>query len=183
MRIVRPVTLTSLFLIVALSFGLPVPAHAQQPMPQAVPQGATYEVGFAPYGTALSVVLHSIESAKTSINVACYEFTSRPIADALILASKNGIRVAIVADYKASLQRYSLISYIAQHGVPVRRDAHYSIMHNKFIVADQNVETGSFNYTTAAIKSNAENAFLIYAVPDIAAQYLAEWQRLWDESR
>jgi len=183
LKIARPVTLVSLFLIVSLSLGLPAPAHAQQPMPQAVPQGATYEVGFSPYGTALSVVLHAIESAKTSINVACYEFTSRPIADALILASKNGIKVAIVADYKASLQRYSLIPYIAQHGVPVRRDSRYQIEHNKFIVADQNVETGSFNYTSAATAHNAENALLICAVPDIAAQYLAEWQRLWEESR
>ena len=93
--------------------------------------GASYELGFSPGGTSLTVVLHGIEAAKTSLLVACYEFTSRPIAPALIDAAHRGVRVAIVADYKASLERYSLIGFLAKSGIPVRRDSRYAIEHNK----------------------------------------------------
>jgi phosphatidylserine/phosphatidylglycerophosphate/cardiolipin synthase-like enzyme len=56
-------------------------------------------------------------------------------------------------------------------------------MHNKFMVIDGvTVETGSFNYTSAAVKSIAENAIVIRNAPDIAKIYAAEWTRLWDEA-
>jgi phosphatidylserine/phosphatidylglycerophosphate/cardiolipin synthase-like enzyme len=45
------------------------------------------------------------------------------------------------------------------------------------------VETGSFNYTSAAVKSNAENAIVIRNAPDIAKVYAAEWARLWEEAK
>ena len=45
------------------------------------------------------------------------------------------------------------------------------------------LETGSFNYTTAAIKHNAENALVLWNVPRIAEVYVREWERLWEESR
>ncbi|MGF6477814.1 phosphatidylserine/phosphatidylglycerophosphate/cardiolipin synthase-like enzyme [Pantoea dispersa] len=58
-----------------------------------------------------------------------------------------------------------------------------SSMHNKFIVADGSaVETGSFNYTASAEKRNAENALVIKDEPDIARQYQAEFNQLWNES-
>ena len=57
-------------------------------------------------------------------------------------------------------------------------------MHNKFMVIDGNsLVTGSFNYTTAAIKHNAENALVLWNVPQLAPQYAAEWARLWAESQ
>ena len=55
-------------------------------------------------------------------------------------------------------------------------------MHNKFMVIDGvTVETGSFNYTAAAVKSNAENAIVLRNAPEIAKVYTTEWTRLWDE--
>lgn len=45
----------------------------------------------------------------------------------------------------------SLVSQLACAGVDVRLNGKYSIMHNKFIVADGiAVETGSFNYSYIA---------------------------------
>jgi hypothetical protein len=45
------------------------------------------------------------------------------------------------------------------------------------------LETESFNYTTAAIKHSAEDALLLWNVPQIAEVYAREWERLWEESR
>ena len=68
-------------------------------------------------------------------------------------------------------------------GIPVRLDHHYAIFHHKFLVIDSGtLETGSFNYTTAAIKHNAENAIVLWNSPSIAEAYATEWQRLWNES-
>jgi hypothetical protein len=90
---------------------------------------------------------------------ACYEFTSRDVAEALEAAAHRGVKVRIVADWKASHDRFSQIAVLQAAGISVRLDRVYAIMHNKFMVIDgDSLETGSFNYTTAADKHNAENA-------------------------
>jgi hypothetical protein len=47
------------------------------------------EIAFSPSGGATELVVKTIESAKTSVRVAAYSFTSKPIAQAL--AKKRGI--------------------------------------------------------------------------------------------
>jgi phosphatidylserine/phosphatidylglycerophosphate/cardiolipin synthase-like enzyme len=51
------------------------------------------------------------------------------------------------------------------------------------VLGRTSLETGSFNYTTAAVKCNAENALLLWNVPQIAEIYAREWERLWEESK
>ncbi len=154
--------------------------HAQAPLPSA----ATVEVGFSPGGTALAVVEKAINSARSEILMAAYEFTSREIADALEAAAHRGVKVRIVADWKASHDRSSRIGAVKSTGLPVRLDEHYSIFHHKFLVIDGvTLETGSFNYTEAAIRHNAENALVLWNAPQVAAVYTKEWERLWEESK
>ncbi len=153
--------------------------------PPATPSSAVIcEVGFSPGGTAVKLVLDVIGSAKSSILVACYSFTNRDIAEALEAAAHRGVKVRIVADDGAAKDKYSQVRIVSGAGIPVRLATRYAIMHNKFMVIDgATVETGSFNYTAAAVKSNAENAFVIRNAPDIAKVYASEWARLWDEAK
>ncbi|WP_406625528.1 phospholipase D family nuclease [Pantoea ananatis] len=140
-------------------------------------------MGFSPGGTAQRLILNLIAGAGKTLDVAAYEFTSRPVADALLSQSQRGVAVRLVADEKVSHGRYSLVSLLACSGVPVRTDDRYNIMHNKFIVADgMNTETGSFNYTLSAEKRNAENALAVFDNKAVAAEYNAEFERLWNES-
>ena len=142
-----------------------------------------YELGFSPGGSSLKVVLDAIASAKSTLEVACYEFTSREIAAALEDAAHRGVEVRIVADFKASEDRYSQIPILSRSGVPIRLDRRYEIMHDKFMVIDGDaIETGSFNYSEGAVRHNAENALWEWKAADKAAIYAAEWLRLWDES-
>ena len=121
---------------------------------------------------------------ETEILMACYEFTSRDIAEALENAAHRGVKVRIVADWKAAHDRFSQTRILVDAGIPVRLDHRYAIHHHKFVVIDGvAIETGSFNYTTAAIKHNAENALVLWNVPQIAKVYAREWERLWEESR
>jgi len=148
-----------------------------------IPAGASFDLGFSPGGTSLAVVEKTIASAKSEILVACYEFTSRDIAEALEAAAHRGVKVRVVADWKAAQAKYSQIRILVSAGIPVRLDHHYEIHHHKFIVVDRiSVETGSFNYSTAAVEHNAENALVLWNVPPIAEAYAKEWARLWDES-
>ena len=141
------------------------------------------EVGFSPRGTAVKLVLAVIGEAKSSILVACYEFTDRDIAEALEAAAHRGVKVQIVADAKAARAKYSQVPIVSAAGIPVQLATRYAIMHNKFMVIDgTTVETGSFNYTTAAITSNAENVLVLRNAPDIAKLYTEEWGKLWEEA-
>jgi phosphatidylserine/phosphatidylglycerophosphate/cardiolipin synthase-like enzyme len=105
---------------------------------------ADIEVAFSPHGGAEALVLKTIESAKVSIRVAAYGFTSKPISLALLNAHKRGIDVRVVVDKSNATARYTAATFLANLGVPERVDRQYAIMHNKFIVVDgETVETGS----------------------------------------
>lgn len=166
----------ALLLATALCFGTATSVFAKPDM----------EVGFSPPmngQSALNVVLDGVTHAQHQILVAAYSFTSKPIAMALLEAKKHGVDVRVVADKKGNSAKYSAVNFLANNGVPVRLNGRYAIMHNKFIVIDgQDVETGSFNYTQAAAKSNAENALLLRGVPDLASTYTNDFRKLWDEA-
>ena len=166
-------------IVFILAVGLLQSLCAQAPLPST----ASFNVGFSPGGTALIVVEKAIESSKSEILMACYEFTSRDIAEVLEAAAHRGVKVRIVADWKASHDRFSQVGILQEAGIPVRLDRRYAIHHNKFMIIDgATLETGSFNYTTAAVKHNAENALVLWNVPQIAQIYAREWERLWEES-
>lgn len=141
------------------------------------------EVGFSPGRTAKQIVLLAIEEAKTSIDIAAYSFTSKPIALALVDAQNRGVNVRVVADKKSNGGKYTAVTYLANHSVPVRLNDKYAIMHNKFMIVDgRSVETGSFNYTQSAASRNAENVIYLRNRPDIAEKYTQEFNRLWSEA-
>lgn len=136
---------------------------------------------FSP-GNAQSLVVQTINGAKTSIHVAAYSFTSKPIALALIEAHRRGVDVEIVVDSRANAHKYTAAKITARQGIPTRINDHYAIMHDKFMVVDSDtVETGSFNYTKSAAERNAENVIVIHDA-DTAHRYDQEWLRLWDEA-
>jgi phosphatidylserine/phosphatidylglycerophosphate/cardiolipin synthase-like enzyme len=148
-----------------------------------LPEAARVEIGFSPDGGALALILGAIREARSSIRVAAYTFTSKPISTALLDAHRRGVDVRVVADAKSNKGKYSAAQFLANHGLHVRLNGKYAIHHHKFMVIDDStVETGSFNYSAAAADKNAENVLLLRNVPALARSYAAEWQRLWSEA-
>jgi len=120
------------------------------------------EAAFSPDGGALQLVIRTIDSAHTSLRMAAYSFTSRPVADALVRAGKRSVDVRVVADKSNRNECYSEVGFLLSQGVPVRLDYRYAIMHDKFIVGDgATAEEGSFNYTSSADRRNAENVLVL----------------------
>ncbi|WP_240890477.1 phospholipase D family protein [Pseudomonas sp. TMW22090] len=146
------------------------------------------EVGFSPEGSAQKLVLRTIEVASSSIRLSAYVFTNPDVTRALIAAKQRGVDVAVVADHRSNLQeqrtpaaRHAL-TLLAKAGIPTRTVDAYAIHHDKFMVVDgMTVETGSFNFTAAAAKSNSENALVVWNDPALAETYLNHWQSRWDQ--
>jgi phosphatidylserine/phosphatidylglycerophosphate/cardiolipin synthase-like enzyme len=155
------------------------PAASRQPSTASA--APTYFAAFTP-GEALPLVLDTIRGAKSSLLVAAYSFTSKPVAIALRDAQRHGVQVFVVVDAGEAGKGYSAARFLANERVPVRTNARYALQHNKFIVADGSVvQTGSFNYTASAAERNAENVLVVSHAPALGAQYTREWRRLWDE--
>jgi phosphatidylserine/phosphatidylglycerophosphate/cardiolipin synthase-like enzyme len=140
------------------------------------------EVAFSPDPAALQLVLKGIRQARRSIHLAAYVFTSKPVATALLEARRRGVEVAVVADKQENQRQYSATRFLANQQLPVRLNGKYAILHDKFMIIDQqHVQTGSFNYTASAASKNAENVLIIWNAPALAARYESQWQRLWEE--
>ncbi len=152
-----------------------------------VPTDGQIEIAFAPLPqrSAERLVIKVIDAAQTSVFMAAYQMTSKPIADALCSAAARGLAVSAVLDDKSNRHggRNSKRDYLTACNVDVKTDARYPIMHDKFIVVDgKHVETGSFNYTFAAAERNAENAVVVWNNPAMAVKYTSEFDRLFGEA-
>lgn len=138
----------------------------------------TIKVYFSPHGGCTEAVIGAIHTAKKSILVEAYSFTSLPIAEALIEAEHKGIDVEVILDKGQDRDRGSETAFLAQGGIPTYLDAAYKIDHNKFMVLDSStVITGSFNYTGNAEKYNAENMLVISNDPELAMSYTTVWKK------
>jgi phosphatidylserine/phosphatidylglycerophosphate/cardiolipin synthase-like enzyme len=112
------------------------------------------QVGFSPGGSAESLVMRTLESARQSIRLLGYSFTSPEIVRTLIAAKRRGVDVAVAADYKSNLEEdqsgkgRAALAALVNAGIPTRVVRAFSLQHSKFFILDgQTVETGSYNFT------------------------------------
>lgn len=172
-----------LFLFMSINMLCVNIAHGEERLLSGDSTDVEFAMAFSPNKAAKELILGNINDAKKSILMAAYSFTSKDIAKALLNAHKRGVIVRIIVDDKSSRAKYSAVTFLANLGVAVRRNGNYAIFHNKFMVIDErDVETGSYNYSVAAAKKNAENVLFVKNAPAVAKQYTEEWCRLWEES-
>lgn len=140
-------------------------------------------IGFSP-GNATGLVLNVVNSATRTLDVAAYEFTHKEIAEAIVAASRRGVRVRVLIDRERSTGNYNAAQFFANSGVSTKvSNPRYKIFHHKFMVVDgQTLQTGSFNYTSAAARGNAENVIVLLNAPSASRRFTQEFDRLWNES-
>ncbi len=143
-------------------------AYAGQPVE------AKISVCFTPSEQCEAKIIAEIDRARSSIRVQAYGFTSLPIIHALQRAAGSGVEVLAILD-KTNERKYSGATLLEAAGVPVWIDFEPAIAHNKIIVIDGHLTIGgSYNYTAAAQKRNAENVTFTES-RELAAQYLVNW--------
>ena len=127
-------------------------------------------------------MLKVIGSARQSIRLAGYSFTSPTVVRGLMHAKRRGVDVKVLLDDKGNRGQASVatMNLIVGAGIPLRVVSAYAIHHDKYIVVDgKHTETGSFNYSQTAAKSNSENLLVIWDNPTLAGRYLAHWESRW----
>jgi phosphatidylserine/phosphatidylglycerophosphate/cardiolipin synthase-like enzyme len=145
---------------------LPFPNHCQE---------GEWSVHFSPNGGCEQAVASLIESAQVGVYMLAYGFTSEKIATALIERRALGLNVFVILDKSDKTAKNSMLLALRRGNVDVSIDSKHAIAHNKVIIVDGTwIGTGSFNFTTAAEHSNAEN-FLVEHASDKAKLYMANW--------
>ena len=139
---------------------------------------------FSPKRGADQVVIGFIDHCHIQLDVAIYSLTHDDIAAALIRAHNRGVKVRVLFDKTQAGGKYADDEKLEAAGIALRRDRVTGIMHNKFLIGDgrekghKAVLTGSYNFTVNATEKNAEN-FVVLRLQYIAADYAAEFERLW----
>lgn len=159
--------------ILALTAALAIAIRTDASPPTSTAPAVPWEVHFSPNGGCAEHVALLVTNAHLSVRQAAYSYTSDVIVDALVAAKLRGLDVQVLID-RAWAHRPQ-VERLRAANVTVWTDSRHAIMHDKFVVVDgQLVETGSFNYTSAAERSNAENCLTIYD-PKLAKLYAANW--------
>jgi phosphatidylserine/phosphatidylglycerophosphate/cardiolipin synthase-like enzyme len=110
-----------------------------------------------------------------------FSFTDDEMGAAVLARAKAGVEVRVIFERRGSETEYSEMPRLYCAGVPVRQDGNPGTFHHKVLVIDgETVVTGSYNFTQSADESNDENA-LVVTNPQIAAEYLQEFERRWAE--
>lgn len=133
------------------------------------------EAYFTPQHACQKKLITLLDGAQHEILVMCYSFTAKAIGDALIRAQGRGVKVRIIADASQQKSVRGQIPLLHQKGVPIWIDHSVAISHNKvMIIDDRLLVVGSYNFSEAAEKRNAENMLCLVS-PGLAKQYKTNW--------
>ena len=151
------------------------------PNPTMTVNGSLIEVYFSPEDGTLDRILTAVNAAQESISFMAYSFTSDELAEALIERAKSGVSVLGVFDEDQYHSNAGTeFDTLKNAGIDVRLDGNPRLMHNKVIIIDhQVVITGSYNFSNNAEHNNDENTLIIHN-QNIATQFLAEFQQIYD---
>lgn len=152
------------------------------PLQSPAPGPASIEVAFSPDAGAEALIQRVIDSAHQSIRLAGYSFTSPTVVKALVEAQRRHVDVRVILDDRGNRGKASIaaLNLLVGAGVQVRMTSQYAIHHDKYVVVDaRTVQTGSFNYSQAAARSNSENVLVVWNDTAVAARYLMHWDSRW----
>ncbi len=140
------------------------------------------QVLFAAEDDVIEAIIPLIEDAESSIRFMAFSFTHDDLGTAVLDRANAGVSVQGIFETRGSKTEYSEMSTLYCNNVNVRQDGNPGTFHHKvFIIDDKYVVTGSLNFSNNANDSNDENVIILNN-RDIAAEYLAEFDRRWAEA-
>ena len=148
----------------------------------AVLDGTPIQVLFSAEDHTINNLIALVHDAKVNIRFLAFSFTDYPLAQAMIDRAKAGVDVKGVYETFGSTGTGSELKTFWCAQVPVRQDGNPSFLHDKIIIIDNSiVVTGSLNYSSNADDSNEENVVILDNA-EIAALYLQEFEKLWNQA-
>ncbi len=145
--------------------------------------GTPIQIYFASEDKVVPAILAAMNQAQSSIHFMAFSFTLDDMENVMASKAKAGLDVQGVFETTGSQTQFSELTPLFCAGLPVRQDGNPSTMHHKVVIIDgKTVIAGSFNFSSGARDSNDENLFIITDA-DLAAQYEAEYQRVWSMAK
>jgi phosphatidylserine/phosphatidylglycerophosphate/cardiolipin synthase-like enzyme len=142
-----------------------------------LPEGTPVQVYFSPDGGSTTAVLKSVREARKEILIQAYSFRTPVIAQALIEASRRGVKIEMIIDKSERQEGLTPPTIMANAGIPVYLDGKHAVANNRVMIIDrETVLTGSFNFNTASEEMNAENLVMIKSKA-LAEIYYRNWLR------
>lgn len=174
----------NLFFLIALTQGCASPiTHKSTSLSVPTTACPTITTCFTPGHDCTKEINQQISRANHTILVEAYQFTSKPIANALINAKNKGVSIKVILDKSQIKSKYSMLALLYQAGIPIWIDTKPAIAHNKIMIIDNiDVITGSFNFTDSAQKRNAENVVFI-SDKKTALHYTQNWKNREAQSK
>ncbi len=156
----------------------------ETPHPLLTLEGAEVETWFSPDDGVQRRIVEIINSAQESIYFMAFSFTSDPIGEAVRARARDGVTVAgVMDDEQVNSNIGTEFDPFRQAGLDVYRDGNAGQMHHKVIIIDERmVILGSYNFSNAAETRNDETVLIIHNEP-FAAQFLAEFQRVYAQAK
>jgi phosphatidylserine/phosphatidylglycerophosphate/cardiolipin synthase-like enzyme len=113
-----------------------------------------------------------------------YTFTDRRIADALRDAAERGVHVRVYRDreqYEEELRKGSTVPSIlaGSRNIEVRVKRSNDLMHEKSMLADSVLRSGSANWSVSAARYQ-DNEVSITTDPAMVAAFSREFREMWD---
>lgn len=162
-------------LVHAAALSLAAPAFASPFYPT---EAAVF---FSPNGGAEDAIVRSIDSAKSRIRMQAFLFSNKEITGALIRAHQRGVKVDVIIDKKMSKKKPNTTEDLIEAGVPTFFDTAHRTAHDKIIIVDDIVLTGSFNFVKVAETKNGENLLILKSKP-LAEEYVKNWEKHFTHS-
>ncbi|MEQ8673976.1 MAG: phospholipase D-like domain-containing protein [Aggregatilineales bacterium] len=146
-------------------------------------EGTQVQIIFAPEDDVDVNMVNILSLAEESIRFMTFSFTLDEVGDALLERSAAGVDISGIFEVRGSETSFSEMTRLFCAGMDMRQDGNPFTFHHKVFIIDESiVMTGSFNISANATTSNDENQIII-SDPDLAAQYIAEFDRRMAESR
>jgi len=141
---------------------------------------SSFKVYFSPNDNIKSILINKINSASKRIYFLMYAFTDYDLAEAIIKAKKRGVDVKGVMDGDFYDNKYSVYSYLINNNIDVKLDSIPGKLHDKVLIVDDFVYTGSYNFTKSANEKNYEN---LIGYDKIVYYYESEFWKIFKNSQ
>lgn len=162
-------------------FGVTSPAVV--PHPTVTVGNTTIQTHFAAEGKVAGKVVEALNQAQKSIHFMAFSFTHDAIGAVVAQKFSEQVQVRGVFENTGAASPASEYGKLKALGVDVKKDGNPAIMHHKvFIIDGRIVITGSFNFSESADKNNDENLLIIES-PELAQQYEAEFEKVYQKAR
>lgn len=130
-------------------------------------------------GGADEALAEAIGQARFQVDLAIYRLDLWNVRDALLQAHRRGVNVRVVTE--SDLAEGEEIQSLLSAGIPVKGDQGQGLMHQKFMVIDQeDVWTGSMNFTLQGVYRN-DNHLIHVRDPSLAENYETEFNEMFED--